>query len=294
VVTNFTGTSVSIDFADSGENYFEATITDLCNNPVRQVTLALQPGRHTYDIAFGLPDSTYRLEIFKRTESLRGATAFLGLRLDPGRAAADAAPAAHHIQFFGDSITAGACDEDPGGDQWDDPSTHDNYNSYGAVTARALAADYVATAVSGIGLTQSYGGAPTMAQLWNRRSASPTAPAWDFAKDPADLVVINLGQNDFSLKGGEQYSRVYLPFLAKVRAKYPHAKIFCVLGPMAAGRDQHFKRVVSDAVSMLQSLGDHQIYSYFFHAQSTDHPRLDVHAAMARELSAFIESKLSK
>jgi hypothetical protein len=58
------------------------------------------------------------------------------------------------------------------------------------------------------------------------------APLWDFRTKP-QLVVINLGTNDFSAGDpGSAYTTALGTFVDMVRAKYPAAFIFCAVGTM--------------------------------------------------------------
>jgi lysophospholipase L1-like esterase len=52
---------------------------------------------------------------------------------------------------------------------------------------------------------------------------------WDFARYPADAVVINLGTNDKShgVSGADLQAK-YITFLTKVRAKFPNAKLLAM------------------------------------------------------------------
>ena len=79
---------------------------------------------------------------------------FRGAELAAGaEALALAAPAYRlKIEFFGDSITAGACNRDGATDQWTDFRTHNYALSWAHLTATALGGDDRAMAYSGMGV----------------------------------------------------------------------------------------------------------------------------------------------
>ena len=82
----------------------------------------------------------HRLEIFKRSEAAKGHVAFRGVELAAGTKAW-APPALEYrlkMAFFGDSITAGACNEDGATDQWEDFRTHNYALSWAHLTAERL------------------------------------------------------------------------------------------------------------------------------------------------------------
>ena len=63
---------------------------------------------------------------------------------------------------------------------------------------------------------------------------------WDFSKNPADVIVLNLGTNDDSYASkeletrGAEYQELYEDFLKQIRKCNPDANIICTLGIMGA------------------------------------------------------------
>ncbi len=112
------------------------------------------------------------------------------------------------------------------------------HNSYAAITARAFNATYVVTSWSGKGMVRNYGDKKTtspdpMPSYFTNAVANLPKYQYDFAFQP-DIVVINLGTNDFSTKPNpsfEEFSGGYNKFLDVVRQKYGDVKIFCMNGP---------------------------------------------------------------
>src|SRR5687767_14588279 len=89
-----------------------------------------------------------------------------------------------------------------------------------------------------------------MPDLFTRVFADDPRSTWGFAYTP-DVVVINLGTNDFSVGDpGQPFVDAYLGLVADVRARYPEAWILVAESPMIDGADRfavrgHFDEVVA-------------------------------------------------
>lgn len=286
---NFQGTSLKMQLENSSDNHLNIFIDG------NLTVVKCLNGDNLYTLASGLEDKVHSVSIFKRTESGMGAVTFKGFILDDGKELADPDKASNlKIEFYGDSITAGACDEDPiGQEQWGDRSTHNNYMSYGAIAARGLNAEYMCTAVSGIGLTHG-GQQYTMPQVWDKVWYDINSAIWDFSLWQADYVVVNLGENDLSSGSIGDFSAEYVKLIKSIRGKYPNASIFCVLGPMGASQSQTYINYVSSAVNTLKSSGDNKVFFHkFSQSAGWEHPRVQTNIEVANELVNVIKSNAS-
>ena len=283
IIANFQGTSLKLKLTNDVENYLNVFIDE------KLTILKCENGEKIYTLATDLSDTTHVVRIFKRTEAWAPLT-FQGFILDSGKQLADPpARLSRRIEFYGDSITAGACNEDPGDDQWSDHSTHNNYMAYGAIAARQLDAEYMCTAISGIGMTIGYIDY-LMPQVWDKVEYSPSSKAWNFDRWKPDVVVVNLGQNDKSKGPKGNFKAAYTKLIHNIRSKYPNAEIFCVLGPMDAGIDPTFINYVYSAVKDINASGDKKVYFHKF-SQFTGgpHPRVSTHQQVADELDKVIK-----
>jgi lysophospholipase L1-like esterase len=246
-----------------------------------------------------LKAGTHELRLVKRTEASQAEALFLGLRLAEGGQLLDPPPARPlKFEFYGDSITAGACNGDIGEDQYADLSTHDGTRAYGALTAARLGADYVGIAVSGVGITATWDQL-LMPQVWNR-----FAPRLDAAVAPPDarapdVVLLNVGQNDhgFPASKGQaiaaDFGARYLAFVRQLRGRYPQARLVLLMGGMSAPQEQPaIPHAVQRAMQTLRAEGDAKVWSYRFQAFAWAHPRIDVHAQMADELTRFLKDEV--
>ncbi len=294
----FTGRQLGLSFASThgGTSWFTVEIDG-------QRHVLTVPGHATSDwrLREPLADGPHELRLVKRTEGSMAEAVFTGLRMaEGGRLLDPPPPRPLKLAFYGDSITAGACNGDPTDDQYEDLYFHDGTRAYGALTAERLGADYVGIAVSGIGITATWHDL-LMPQVWDR-----FAPRLDAAVAPPDarepdVVLLNLGQNDHGFPASQGRSIApdfgvrYLAFVRQLRGRYPHARLVLLMGGMSAPREQPaIPHAVQQAVQTLHDEGDARVWSYRFDAFAWAHPRIDVHAQMADELTRFLQSEVLK
>jgi hypothetical protein len=263
------------------------------------LVLGLEPGAAgAYVLDRKLVAGEHELVLYKRTEASMGQAPFLGLLLEPGAGLLPGPPRRSlRLEFYGDSITAGACDEDPGADQYDDLSTHNHFRSYGAITARNLGAESVSISISGIGLCESWD-PRVMGQIYDKLYVDPSGTAWDWSGPAPDAVVVNLGQNDYGFPDSQwrpfpsDFGQRYVELVGAIGARYPGARIFCVLGGMRCYEEcPALREAFDESVERLRAR-DPRIRSYVFKAWAPGHPRVDVHERMASELTAFLVKEL--
>lgn len=303
IAGRFTGTRLAITLDDQhGRNFFNVFID---GDLARPFIVQAAKGSQTYVVADGLKPGEHAFLITKRTEGEEGETVFKGLELaDGARLLPPPQRLKRRIEFFGDSITSGMGNESPD----DGPDHHgkdkNNFNSYAAITARALEAEMHVVSQSGIGVMISW--FPfIMPQFYDQLSAvGDNDSKWDFAQWTPDVVVINLMQNDSWLIDREkrlspaptdaQRVAAYKAFVGRIRAVYPQAYIVCALGSMDATRPgSKWPGYVSAAVEELRRDGDARIDSVFFDFTGYEpHPRVKHHQANAARLTAFIKQKL--
>jgi len=235
ISATFSGTACAIKMDDTGHNYYNVFVDDL---PVMIMQVLSDT---TIVIAENLENSEHKLVITKRTEGFQGIATFKGLLIDQhGKLLAQDPPPARKIEFIGNSITCGyGTDSD---DRFEDfkPETENNYHSFAPITARAFGAEYHIVAHSGQGVVRNYGYEKQVSpyampdrylQVFDTRKT----PLWDFNDWKPDMVVINLGTNDFSTEPHPEetvFNRGYNSLIKTVRSKYGAVPIFCIVGPM--------------------------------------------------------------
>lgn len=201
------------------------------------------------------------------------------------------------IEFIGNSITCGAgMDETSipcGHGKWYDQ--HNAWLSYGPLTARALKAQWVITAVSGIGLMQSCCnmGSIIMPRVFDKIDQRIDSIPWDLSRYQPDVVTVCLGQND-GMQDSTLFCANYVAFLKKIREDYPSARILCLTSPMADERlNAYQKKNLALIAERMHAAGDKNVYTYFFSKRyfhgCGGHPDMEEHKQIAAELTACLK-----
>jgi hypothetical protein len=200
------------------------------------------------------------------------------------------------MEFIGNSITCGMgadlsipCDSTGA---WYDQ--HNAYMSYGPLTSRSLNADWVLSAVSGIGLIHSCCDMDVkMPQVFDKMNMRENTGSWDFTRYQPDVVTVCLGQND-GIQDSSKFCAAYVAFLKQLRTHYPEATIICLTSPMANAELLNFmKTSLTAVIREMKKKGDNNVYSYAFSKRyykgCGEHPGLAEHGEIANELSKAIK-----
>lgn len=311
---------VSIDTSVS--NWF----TILLNNEYHS-TLFIKPGKHFYP--FEIPESnpeTNFITLVKSTESFVGEVKFCGIQIPRGAHCKIIDPTFFEnklkIQFIGNSITCGygnmvSIPSPPKGN----PNTgfhtinENAYEAYGMKTARNLNALSTLVSFSGIGLCRNFDTDTneTMPKIYDRiHLQDKESHLWDHAKQQPDIIVINLGTNDYfaesngNMLDDSVFVKTYIAFVSKLIKLYPKAKIICANGSMMSndfpkGRKcwTRIQRNIKAVKNHFKESQDKKIFTFFFTEQKSPygenyHPSLATHTQMAKELTTFIQTEVNK
>lgn len=291
----FRGTAIRIRFETPAEH-----MRLLIDGQERLVSKRLP---ETDTIIRGLPPGEHVVRLEKQTESQTGGGRFLGFFTDgeplPVRRRA------RQIEFIGDSYTVGYGNTSttrtcPGTMVHD---TTDTQQAFGPILAKRLNADYRVNAYSGFGIVRNYAGGvanSSLPAIYPRlrpdddRNIEAGTGAWR-----PQLVVINLGTNDFStpLKPGERwasetelrsaYRKRYLEFVDGLHKSYPKARFILM------GSDEFIGDVQQVASSLRLShrlpihavrFGELDLLACDWHPSLTDH----------RKLAALLEREIER
>lgn len=233
----FKGTSLSLSFTEhhygflAGNDHLQIHLDDR-----EPIILDLYDGNREYLIATDMPDRIHEVTIIKRTEASVGVVEWTSLKIDgEGKLLSAPAPPKKHILFIGDSITAGYGNEGKSSSDSFHASIENSTKSYGAVAADLLGVEYSIFALSGFGLLRNYDGEEdnTIPKIFNNMYPLSPKP-WSFDGRVPDLVVINLGTNDFStgVPDRDRFIETYINFVKDIRIRYPNTQFIAVIGPM--------------------------------------------------------------
>lgn len=271
-------------------NYIEVAVDDQPSYRVQTTGKA-----NVIKVAAGLPNEEHIVTICKDTESGIGYLEFTGIRCE--QLLQPPSKPTRKIEYIGDSITTGTgidvaaspCNTGAWYDQ------HNAYRSYGAITSRALNAQWQLTAVAGIGLTHSCCNMDiVMPDVFDKTLLRDNKLPWDFRRYQPDVVTICLGQND-GVQDSTLFCSAYVKFIQTVRKRYPNADIICLSSPMANDALRAaMHKYLTGVVAYVNNAGDKKVSKYFFskrfyHGCGT-HPDMDEQRQIATELTVCIKN----
>ncbi len=288
--TVFDGSSVELILKDDSlRNMFTVIIDDSL------FVLTANRSDSAYLLVSGLPEKHHNLEIIRRTEWHGGNTTFLGLKIDRGGKLYKPVVKERKIEFIGDSYTCGYGNEGKSVKENFAYETENNYMSFGAITARALDAEYVAVCRSGIGIVQGYGGGRdfNMPAHYDEVILN-SAIKWNYSQYQPQLVVINLAGNDLSVPlDSSEFVNAYVGFLKRIRANYPGATLVCIAGPSSDNAKWvTWRNLIHGVVNQFGAV-DQSVHYFEFSTMelhgSDWHPNVSEHQKMAGELTSYLK-----
>jgi lysophospholipase L1-like esterase len=294
IAIDFEGSRAALRFSGvTDQVFFNASVDGA------STILALRKGMPDGALPLAVSGSgRHHLVLFKRSEATAGTVHFNGIEVAPGAGVFSPAVPDYRMkmEFIGDSITVGACDEDGPDDQWDDRKTHDAAFSWAALVAADFSADYRNLSISGIGLATGFVDI-VMGQVWDRTYPSETSPKADLGGWTPDTVFVLLGDNDdtypraHALPFPSNFGEKYAALVRAIRAARPKASIVLLNGGMWAGT--HSKELVAAWTAVVADLEstDPGISHYTFAHWTTNHPRVADHRALADELEGWLKSR---
>ena len=273
--------------------------------------------RMTFILADNLePDKEHEVMLFKQLDCSYS-YALHGFSCD-GAFCAPPEEEPLRLEFYGDSVTAGACVEavDYVGrtDPCSNDACYDNaWWSYAWMTARNLGASCHLTAQGGIAVLPHTGYFHYPAQIgmdetWDRLCYFPEAgefTKWDFSRYIPDAVVFALGQNDrhnalterddLKCEGEHKalWKTEYKKIIRGVMAHYPAGTPVTMITTLIR-HEPEWDDAIGEITAELKAEGLN-ICQYRFrrNGDGTDgHPRIPEQAEMAEELTAHLRGRL--
>ena len=291
----FTGGFLAIRVSDSRKSYYNIFING------QRVNVVSTFGKDSVIVlAAGLKGRYNTAYIQKRSEGEQGKTTIHSIILagkgdilgyNPGRT--------RHIEFIGNSLTVGFGTEGKSKDEKFKAETENCDLAFGAIISRYFDADYTLIAHSGWGAARNYGDSLRVSRISMKDKMLQTfdmepSQLWNFKDYRPDIVVINLGSNDFSTKPHplkEEFLGCYSIIIDRLRDKYGDVSILCVApnrGP-AFEYLQEFVKVRADKklffTAYLQG-----VYNGDSDLGSVGHPNYNGQQKMAMTLIPYIST----
>jgi lysophospholipase L1-like esterase len=298
--TAFSGSRVGVTTQDSVG--YAVTIDGVKMDPI----LSSQ-ARHTTWYR-GLTAGHHSIEVIRMRATPRAPGLFFGFAKGvDGRWLALPTKPARQIEFIADSAATGYGDLSTTVDCTDEETAArtDASQSYPAVAAHQLHADWQLNAMDGIGVVRNWHG------IWKGTSyatyagltlQSDAESRYQDASWHPQVAVVGLGANDFGspLAADEPWTAAQLDtaftdgyhrLLAELRERLGPNGLIIVLQP--AFDDNPANQKVADIVDSLRSAGDLRLYRMQFpqleRTACFSHPNLSDHRLMAATLVKFIE-----
>lgn len=254
--TQLNGRSLQLRAGSTGKSYFDVTIDGKHSDKI----LIASPDT-LITIAEKLPRGIHNISIRKCTEGRTGMTTFSEFILPAGGTLTATLPRGRHIEIIGNSLSAGY------GTDSNDPrapftAETENCNlAYSTIIPRYYDADYTIIAHSGQGAARNYGDSDrvsktSMRHRFRQTLDMDTASRWHFGDYRPDLVMINLGSNDFSTEPHpyrREFVDAYCEIISDIQTHYGESTpILCVM-PYAMGPDieDFFKDIFQQAKANL-------------------------------------------
>ncbi len=290
---DFSGNWLRVRMKDAG-NYYNVSIDGKSHGVVG----GQSGGLVTYSLAQGLEKGRHRICLQRRNISFETPTELLGFVADAGAILSPPSPPpGPRIEFVGDSFTAAEGNEASASSlPWKEKYPVTNFDlGYACRLARALDGELTAVCRSGSGLVSDFKG--------DRRSPMEERYGWALMEDsgggqarpdPADLVVICLGLNDFTAmtqgKGqpspeeAREFQDAYHRLIGKVGLHHPTARIVA-LAPFIPWLREQTRKVVEEE----KSKGNHRVHYAQFDEfpggyVADGHPTVETHRRMAEQI----------
>ena len=238
--TCFTGGRIAVEVAETGTSYHNIYIDDRF---IRKLKITGKD-RRLVTLADGLDKGLHTLKLQKCTEGEFGCTTVSAIHVAAGARLQAVAPRERLIEVYGDSYTCGYGAEGKNARERFRLETENCDKAYACIIARYFGADYRLIAHSGMGMVRNYNDS---VQLSRHNMSTRSMQLYDdFNRTPydfgncrrPDIVLINLGTNDFSTlvkPTPEQYVNAYLKMIDNIRARYGEVPVLCVT-PHSASR----------------------------------------------------------
>ncbi len=274
----FTGTTVTMDItasATAGQAFLRVYVDGVALDR----DLAISNRSYTARLVSGLEDTTHTVKVLKRTENGWGGMVTVHKLNVTGTIGAPPAKPDRLVEVIGDSITCGygnLAERSPINSY--QSNRQDGLTTYATMAIEPFGVEYNVIAKSGIGFGCNNGGGKTDTMLdayaYTDYFNLGTDVKWDFAGNPADVVIIALGTNDTANGDSADYEAKARAMLTLVREKNPDAYIIWAYEIMTASRADVLMQVCNE-------FGDDKVFYHKLGMMDSSAPGDAGHPSMA-------------
>ena len=331
-VLTFEGTRLDVEFVASETVFLPEGIhwpwvsvyIDGADAPVNEFCVGKPSG--TYTLFQSKSYERHTIRVVKRSENDKGKLGLAAIALEGRLLPMDYPASKYRIEFIGDSITCGFGNAAMGRDDRFSVECEDGQNSFPALTAKLVDAQYHSICISGISLCRPLDPEFRLIlpddpnailpvrgmedyyiytdRLYEERQGKAYGfQEWSFSNFCPDAIVLNLGTNDsFRIKAAADKQREeahfeisYSTFLSSIRKHNGNKPVIaCTLGPMDYYLYDNIQRAVE---SYQKKTRDERVFCYKFGGifpwregyGGGDHPSIATHRRMAEELASELK-----
>ena len=304
----FHGSSIKAQFYTNkdyspNEHTFLYVFVDGDEDPSSAKLIELDKEMDWYTLADNLSDDVHTIKVVKRTEAIfsQSAVKMLEISGDSPKLLAPPKEKKRKLLVLGDSISCGYGIYDVNSGLCYS-NTEDALKTGAAIAAKNFDADIHIIAVSGRRLTQKKTGVPqpTIPEINKKLDyLNEFETEWDVTKYQPDIIVINLGTNDFidikEESDRQQFKQEYESFIRQLNSNYPKAKIICALGAMGDGG--YLFPIITQAV---ETVNKDKINAYTYRMKpclqitnggaGAAHPSVEANRQYGQDLTELIQS----
>lgn len=304
---SFEGTGLKLLMKHEEQSFWQQSYYHVSVDTLEKV-LKITSKDTLYTVFDDLSQGVHKVQVTKRTEANVGIDQFLGVAIKEGKLLPNDLKDKKNILFFGNSITCGYGNElsieNPSNAHFT-AKNENHYQSYAAITARNLNVLHTAIAFSGIGIYRNFDRDTVKTMHWCYNKIHPLPgenEEWSF-KDNPELIIVNLGTNDFfgTIPPKDKFVSQYVKLLQKINDKYDEVPFLLCLGPMLNDFYPPGQYSYSTCKSYLKEIRDKlkgvaNVKLFFFEPQQPPygedyHPTIATHQKMADTLTAFIKEQ---
>ena len=273
-----------------GNTMISVLVDDEIDTTKRVITLSKGAKNYEYTLVENLTDDYHRVKVLKRTENLSTYMTLTNLTTD-GRFYPVNVKEKLKIEVYGDSISAGY--GNLRGDLTDTTSAkyQSGLQTYAAYTAFALDAEINIQARSGIGMytaNNTIGEGNHVKDHFNKVNYDGENE-WNFNNYIPDIVLINLGTNDYWDSANfneDKYITYYVQTVKSLSEAYGKDTSFILLSGLM---EQEVNTYVLKVKNKLESEISNKVYTYQFNKCEEGHPKYLEHVKASDQLIKLIK-----